>query len=85
MTKVNSVDFAIPDGDLLLDLPPLKSNKSVMSTSESSEQHQELQRDIRVGMGNRKAEEKREIREGARVVINAKPPVVVGALPAEKM
>lgn len=85
MRKVNSVDFAIVDNNLLLDLPPLKSNKSVKSTSESSEQHQLLQRDVRVGMGSKKPEEKRKICEGAKVVINARPPVVVGALPAEKM
>ena len=85
MRKVNSVDFAIVDNNLLLDLPPLKSNKSVKSTSESSEQHQLLQRDVRVGMGSKQPEEKRKICEGAKVVINARPPVVVGALPAEKM
>lgn len=91
MTKVNSVDFAIPDDldHLLLDAPPLKSNKSMNSTSEGSEMHHELQRDIRVGLGGRKTGEKTgektEMIEGGKVVINARPPVVVAASLATKM
>ena len=85
MTKQNSFDFAIPDHPLLLEDPPLKSNKSMMSSTESSEQHQELQRDIRVGLGTKKTGEKLEKHEGGKVVINARPPVVVAAPLAEKM
>ena len=87
MTKVNSVDFAIPDDldHLLLDAPPLKSNKSMNSTSEGSEMHQELQRDIRVGLGGRKTGEKTEKIEGGKVVINARPPVAAAASLATKM
>ena len=87
MTKVNSVDFAIPDDldHLLLDAPPLKSNKSMNSTSEGSEMHHELQRDIRVGLGGRKTGEKTEKIEGGKVVINARPPVAAAASLATKM
>ena len=85
MTKQNSFDFAIPDHPLLLEDPPLKSNKSMMSSTESSEMHQELQRDIRVGLGTKKTGEKLEKHEGGKVVINARPPVVVAAPLAEKM
>jgi len=88
--KVNSMDQADPDRDDLLEMPPLRSNKSMSTAASSDLQDQQQQQSskhhkskgFKGSCGGKRGNERRGEEPKGKVVIAAKPAPVVAALAA---